>query len=399
MSDQTKTEFVAGLDIGSGRVTCLVGSVDEATSAVEVLGGASVICRSVAAGVVVNSLETAAAIKRVVGEASAAAKLTVSSVRIGVRGNHLQSFNNKGTHKISRADRTITADDVSAVVAVAAAIPLSSDREILHVVPRGFLLDRRRSVSNPVGMDAELLEVDAHLVTVSAAHLKNIMKTVSRAGFEKLVPVYCLLAAGELLVTREEKERGCILIDIGGQSTSLGFYCEGAIRYAKEISFGSDLITRDLAIGLKTSFATAEKIKIDHGIAHPSLMNGDDDIQCRGDDGQMLLRVKKTMLMDIIGPRVEEIFSIAGEDLRNSGYFDMIIPGGAVLTGGGSLMRGMADAAQKWVGMSVHQGAPPSNLVQADEQWLSPIYSTALGLLHYSSPPRRGGINTAVEGR
>jgi cell division protein FtsA len=248
-------------------------------------------------------------------------------------------------------------------------------------------------------MEASLLEVDVHLVTSSSAHLNNIMKTVARAGFEVVEPVYGLLAAGELLVTQEEKELGCVLVDLGGQSISLGVYCEGAIKYSKEIPFGSDFITRDLAVGLKTSIATAERIKVQHGISHPGLLNGDADIECHGIDGRTPLRVKTSTMMGIILPRVEEIFSVVAEDLQNSSYADVVAPGGAILTGGGSLMRGTIDAAQQIMGVPVRRGVPHPDAVQSDEVWLSPAYSTALGLLQYSTAPRWGGVDSRTVAR
>lgn len=387
---QAKQELVAGLDVGSGRITCLIGSPDAATGSVKVLGGASVACRGVKGGVVINILEAAAAATRAVEEAEAAVGATVSQVWLGVRGSHLQSFNNRGAFNIARTDREITAADVDSVVGSAKAIPLSSDREILHVVPQGFSLDRQRGVPHPVGMEASLLEVDVHIVTASSAHLNNIMKTVGQAGFQVVEPVYGLLAAGELLVTQEEKELGSVLIDLGGQSLSIGVYCEGAIKYSKEIPIGSDFITRDLAVGLKTSIATADRIKIEHGIAHPSLLNGDADVDCHGIDGRTPLKIKTSTMMSIILPRVEEIFSVVAEDLQNSSYADVVAPGGAILTGGGSLMRGTAEAAHTILGVPVRHGVPHPDMVHSDEKWLSPVYSTALGLLLYGAAPRWG---------
>lgn len=391
---RTGPELVAGLDIGSGRVTCLIGTPDAATGAVKVLAGSSVACRGLKGGVVINMTEAAAAVTRAVEDAEAQAKATVSSVWLGVRGSHLQSFNNHGAYNIARTDREITAADVDAVVASTRAIPLSSDREILHVVPQGFSLDRQRGVPNPVGMEASLLEVDVHVITASSAHLNNIVKTVAQAGFEVVEPVYGLLAAGETLVTPEEKELGSVLIDLGGQSLSIGVYSEGTIKYSKELPIGADFITRDLAVGLKTSIATAERIKMEHGIAHPSLLNGDADIDCHGIDGRTPMTIKTSMMMGIILPRVEEIFSVVLEDLQNSSYSDVIAPGGAILTGGGSLMRGTVDAATQILGIPVRRGVPHPDLVQADEAWLSPAYSTALGLLQYSTSPRWGGVNS-----
>lgn len=384
-----KQEVVAGLDMGSGRVTCLIGTPGE-LGVVKVLGGATVACRGIKGGVVVNIQETARAVTQAVEEAEASAKVTVTGLYLGVRGGHIQSFNSKGAYNIARTDKEITAEDVHSVVASAKAIPLSSDREILHIVPQGFSLDRQRGVPNPVGMEGALLEVEVHIVTASCAHLNNVMKTVAQAGFEVLEPVYGLLAAGEQLVSPEEKDLGCLIVDFGGQSISLGIYSEGSIRYSKELAVGSDFITRDLAVGLKTSILTAERIKIAHGIAHPSLLNGDEDIEFNGVDGRTPFRVKTKTMMDIILPRMEEIFSMVEEDVQNSGYADMIGPGGVVLTGGGSLMRGTAQAAEQILGLTVRLGMPHPEAVASEEKWLAPVYATALGLLTFSATNRWG---------
>ena len=191
-----KQEVVAGLDMGSGRVTCLIGTPEE-SGRMKVLGGATVLCKGIKGGVVVNIEEAAQAVQYCVGRAEAEAKATVTRVYLGVRSKHLQSLNNHGAFNVARTDKEITAEDVSSVIANAKAVSLSNDREILHVVPQGFSLDRQRGVPNPVGMEGSLLEVEVHLVTAASAHLNNVMKTVARAGFEVLEPVYSLLAAGE----------------------------------------------------------------------------------------------------------------------------------------------------------------------------------------------------------
>ncbi|OGR85036.1 MAG: cell division protein FtsA [Elusimicrobia bacterium RIFCSPHIGHO2_02_FULL_57_9] len=392
-----KQESVAGLDMGSGRVTCLIGTPNADNQRMKILGGASVPCRGIKGGVVINIHETARAVTQAVEEAEAAAKQMVASLYMGVRGNHLQSFNNRGAFNIARTDKEITAEDINSVVANAKAIPLSSDREILHVVPQGFSLDRQRGVPHPVGMEGSLLEVDVHIVTASTAHLNNIIKTVAQAGFSVIEPIYGLLAVGEVLVTPEEKDLGCLLIDFGGQSISLGIYSEGSIRYSKELAIGSDFITRDLAVGLRTSLAAAEKIKMEHAVAHPALLNGDNEIDFHGVDGRSLQKVKTSAMMGIILPRVEEIFSLIADDLQNSSYADLVVSGGAVITGGGSLMRGTTAAAEQILGMPVRVGMAHPDFFEAESPWLNPTYATALGLLHFSRQVRWGcGLNRFI---
>ena len=277
------------------------------------------------------------------------------------------------------------------MVGNAKAIPLSTDREILHVLPQSFSLDRQRGVPHPVGMEGSLLEVEVHIVTASSAHLNNIIKTVGQAGFEVIEPVYGLLAAGEMLVTPEEKELGSLLIDFGGQSISMGVYCEGSIRYSKELPIGSDFITRDLAVGLRTSLITAEKIKMQHGIAHPSLLNGDADIQFNGVDGRTPQTIKTSHMMNIILPRVEEIFALIEEELQASSYADTVVPGGTIITGGGSLMRGTLQAAEQILRMPVRVGLAHPDQVHAEDKWLTPAFSTSMGLLLYSRTHARYG--------
>ncbi|MFA6317668.1 MAG: cell division protein FtsA [Elusimicrobiota bacterium] len=380
-----RKDVVAGLDLGSGRITCLIGAPDE-SQRMRVLGGASAVCRGINGGVVVNIPETHRAITRVVEEAEAnAGKPLVTGLYLGMRGAHLQSFNNKGAFNIARTDKEITADDVNSVVANAKAIPISPDREIVHVVPQGFSLDRQPGVHDPLGMEASLIEVEVHMVTASTLALNNLSKAVSMAGFEVIDPVYGLLAASELLVSPEEKDLGCVLIDLGGQTVSMGIFCDGSIRYSKELSFGSDLITRDLAVGLRTSYPTAEKIKIGHGVGHPSLLNGDDEIGYVGIDGRSTASVRKRAMMDFILPRVEEIFTLIADELKRSSYADMVVSGGAILTGGGSLLRGSIEAARQILEIPVRTGTAHPDQIVCEEKWLDPAYATALGLLHYST--------------
>ena len=377
---------LAGLDIGSSRVTCLIGERGEGQELVKIVGGASVPCRGLKGGVVINIQETARAIQDAVEKAEKNSHCEVKELVVGIRGSHLQSFNNRGAFNIARTDKEITSEDVEGVIANAKAVPLSSDREILHVMPQSFTLDRQRGVPNPVGMEGSLLEVEVHIVTASSAHLNNLTKAVAQAGFEARETVYGLLAAGGVLVTPEEKELGALFIDIGGQSVSMGIYSEGSIRYSKELPIGSDFITRDLAMGLRTSLATAERLKVEHGFAHPSLLGDDEELEFNGVDGRTPGKIRVSAVMGIVLPRVEEILTLVEEDIRNSPYADIVGPGGVVLAGGGALMRGMGDAANQILGMPARVAVPHPDMFSVEPAWSSPAYSTALGLLSNSLP-------------
>lgn len=380
-----KTEVVAGLDIGSARVTCVIGAPDPEGQGIRILGGASVPCLGVKGGVVVNIQDAARSIRQAVEKAEAQAGEMVHNIYLGVRGTHLESFNNRGAYNIARTDKEITSEDVSAVIENAKAIPISNDREILHVIPQGFGLDRQRGVPDPVGMEGSLLEVEVHIVTASSNHLNNLIRAVSEAGFEVIEPIYSPLALGEFLITPEERDLGSMLVDLGGQTMSVVVYSEGSVRFTREIAPGCDAITRDLAIGLQTHMPTAERIKIEHGVAHPSLVNGSADtpISFKGLDGQSSKQVRLEVLTEIVLPRVEELLTMVGEEVQKSNFADAVLPCGSVLTGGGALMKGLPEAAKQVLNMSARLGLPHAGIVHAPDNLLDSTYSSALALVCY----------------
>jgi cell division protein FtsA len=239
------------------------------------------------------------------------------------------------------------------------------------------------------------LEVEVHIVTASISHLNNLMKAVSEAGFEVIAPVYGLLALGEFLVTPEERELGSLLVDVGGQTLSIGVYSEGALRYSRELALGADFITRDLAVGLRTNTPTAEKLKIEHGVAHPSLLNGDTDVEFKGMDGRTTLRVKTATIMNIILPRVEEIFTVVSDEVQNSNYADLAVPGGTILSGGGAMLQGMTKACEQVLGMPARPGLVHPDSVSASEALMEPAYATALALVCYSPDGRHESAGRA----
>ncbi len=395
----SKTDIIAGLDIGSAQVACVIGRRDAQTGQIEILSGSRSACPGgLKGGVVININETARAVTRICEEAEDAAKEMVKDVTIAVRGGHLQTFNNHGALNIARTDKEITADDVEKAIESAQAIHLSSDREIIHTIPQGFTLDRQQGVPNPVGMEGSLLEVDVQIVTASRSHLSNIFKAINMAGFSVTEPIYGLLAAGEVVVTQEERDLGSLLIDIGGQTTDIAVYFDGSIHFTEKLSIGADSITRDLAYGLRTSLSQAQQIKENFGVAMSSLLDQNDgEVNFTAMDGRTFRKVGRRTLIDIIEPRVEEIFTMISEKLQDSGYSDRVVPGGAVLTGGGSLLKGIELAAEKILQLSSRVGLP-QGVVGKSEIVGHPSYATAIGLLGF---PYRGESQwaTATTGR
>ena len=305
-----KSDIVAGLDIGSAQVVCVIGRRDPQTGQIEILSGSRTACLGgLKGGVVININETARAITRICEEAEDAAKEMVKDVTIAVRGNHLQTFNNHGALNIARTDKEITADDVEKAIENAQAVHLSQDREIIHTIPQGFTLDRQQGVPNPVGMEGSLLEVDVHIVTASRSHLSNIFKAINMAGFSVSEPIYGLFAAGEVVVTQEERDLGSILIDIGGQTTDIAVYFDGSVHFTEKLTIGADAITRDLAYGLRTSLSQAQQIKENYGVAMATLLEQNEgEVNFTAMDGRTFRKVNRRQLIEMIEPRVEEIF-------------------------------------------------------------------------------------------
>ncbi|MFA6091664.1 MAG: cell division protein FtsA [Elusimicrobiota bacterium] len=379
-----KNDVIAGLDIGSGRVTCVLG-VQEPDGSLRVLSGASTVCRGVKGGIVLNIKETAHAIRRVVEQAETESQKMVQGVYLGVRGKHLESFNNRGAYNIARTDKEITVDDVRAVIENAKAIPISSDREILHVIPQSFSLDRQRGVPDPVGMEGSLLEVEVHIVTASSSHLNNLNKAVAEAGFEVIEPIYSVLALGDLVVTPEERELGALLVDLGGHSVSMAIYGEGAIKFTKELPVGTEAVTSDLAHALRTNFLVAEKLKLEHGVAHPRLAaETETEVDYLAVDGRTPRKTSTKTMLGVILPRVEELFSVIGQEVQGSPFADIAVGSGAVLSGGGAMLRGMPEAGEQILEMSSRLGLVPPGLVNAPQAFFdNPTYATALGLVRY----------------
>ena len=376
-----KTEIVAGLDVGSSQICCVIGRISEETGALEVLSGAKISCRGVKGGVVINLLETSYAVQKVIEQAEEQAQETVRQIYLGLRGSHIESMNARGAINISRTDKEITAEDVSGAIENAKTIRLSPDREILHTIPQEFSLNHQRGVPNPVGMEGNFVEVDVHILTGSSSHLSNIYKAIAQAGFEVVEPVYGLLSVGNLVITQEEKELGCLLIDFGGLTTSLAIYTEGSIRFSKELQIGSDFITRDISHSLRTSLAVAQDIKEKYGIAMGSLLKADGKFDFTAVDGRTIRESTRKQLVEIIQPRLDQIFVGIEEEIKNSNFADAIIPGGIIVTGGGSKLEGIVQAAEQALNSSARIGLPQDITAGPEDIIGNTSYATAIALL------------------
>ncbi len=403
----SKPEILAGLDIGSGQLVCTIGRRMPDQDHVEVIAATRQNCRGLKGGVVINIDETALSITHVVEAAEEMAKESVRDLIVGIRGAHIQTFNHHGAINIARTDKEITTDDVAQVIESTKAVPISTDREIIHVIPQDFVLDRQQGVPNPVGMEGSLLEVEVHIVTAGSSHLNNIWRSINNAGFGIREPVYGLLALGDVVVTQEEKDLGCLLIDLGGATTGLAVYSDGGVRFTKELAIGTDAITNDLAHGLRTSFSQAKMVKERYGTAvrsnarkqvlvsgngHDEPVDMDEEVTYTSVDGRTERQIQRNTLFEFIAPRVEEIYSLVRAEIENSGLSEQVVAGGVIVTGGGSMMTGMVNAAEKILELPARQGLP-QNITGLPEIISHPSYATAAGLLtfHSMSDWPRGG--------
>lgn len=379
----SKEKVVAAVDLGGGRVTCVLAARDSETNSLNILSGASLPCKGVKGGVVVDIQETASVIEHVVDQTETAAGVEATALIHGVRGSHLESRNSHGAYNISRSDKEITAEDVHCALENAKAISLQTNREILQVIPQSFTIDGQKGIPNPEGMEGSLLEVDVHIISGSNSHLNNVVKAVSKAGFEVEDAFASIVPLCEAVLTEEEKDLGAVLVDFGSESTSVAVYINGSVRYTKELPYGSDLITSDIAWGLHTSREIAKTVKEKYAVACENHLVEDEVIPVSLPDRADTKEIKSTDLLDIVKPRVEELLEMVRAEVVNSNQGDFIRV--AVLTGGGSLLRGIDDMTAQILGVSeVRVAGVKRNLIVCDdEEFFGPAYSTAVSLVLY----------------
>ena len=379
-----KTNIIAGLDVGSGKLTAVAAAHDFETNTLQILAGRSVPCKGVRGGVVSDIRETSAAVTHLLGGIERELNKDIGSLFVGVRGAHLESFCNHGTYNISRMDKEITQSDMELAVENAKAMPIKNDNEIVNVITQGFSIDKLRGINNPEGMEGSLLEVDVHITTGSATHLNNLAKAIQRPGYKIDGTFYGLVPLGDCVLTQEEKDIGAMIIDLGGETMSVGIYIDGILKFSRDIPYGCDLITSDLSRVLHTSRQNAREIKEKYGVAFPTFLDEEGEVPVPSLDGRSSHNIKKSYILDIIQPRVEELFEQIQHCVATSGYKNFPVVG--VLTGGGSQMPGMTDQAVNILGLKeVRRGVVQRDLVTSDDDFFDPVYSTAMALAVYAS--------------
>ena len=376
-----KERVVVGLDVGTTKVVALVGNV--ADEMIEIIGMGKAESHGLEKGVVVDIGRTISSIRKAIEEAENMADIKVSSVYVGIAGKHINSINNSGTVSINRPDRIITDEDINRVVETAQAIQLPPASEMIHVIPRQYIVDGQDGITDPVGMTGTRLEVDVHIVTGAITAVHNLVRCVETldVGIEQIVlePIASALA----VLSSAEKELGVILLDIGGGTTDISVFRGGDIWFSKVIPIAGEHITNDITVGLQTPIEEAELIKKQAGTALVDSVGEDEKIEVATIGGDEKKTVSKKKLAKIIEPRVEELLDLAMQEVEDAGYRDLV-PAGLVLTGGTSLLDGIVEFAHQRYGISVRRGKIPQGIHGLRDIVESPIYATSIGLLRYA---------------
>ncbi|MEK7513605.1 MAG: cell division protein FtsA [Patescibacteria group bacterium] len=379
-----KNQLISAIDIGTTKVTTLIASLSENREKISVIGVAVEPAKGLRKSQIVDIEETIESITQSVEAAERMAGYSLSSCLTSISGAHIESINSKGVVAVAEPDGEISDQDVSRVIDAARAVSLPSSRDILHVIPRDFKVDSQEGVKDPVGMGGVRLEAEAHLITGSSTAMRNVSKCVSEIGVEVDSLVFSGLASAEAVLSPTEKELGVVLVDLGGGSTSIGIFVEGSLSYSCVLPVGAKNITNDLAIGLRVSLETAEKIKIalsDHSRLPEGEITDELDVKKLNLNEEVGKLSRKTLIEGIIRPRLNEIFSLIGEQLKQSG-FGGATPAGIVITGGGALTAGLTSACKRTLSLPVRVGYPKGLNGLVDEI-KSPAFATAWGLIEY----------------
>lgn len=378
MPTKPQEEIYIGLDIGSTKVTCIVGLHEDGSALPSVIGVGVAPTNGMRKGVVVDVEETVSSITAAVDEAERISGIAIDRATISIDGSHVSSQNSTGVIAVGRADQEIMLDDVVRVEEAATAIQMPPNREIIQVFPRSYAVDSQVNVKDPVGMHGVRLEVASHIISGSVPAIKNLDRSIHQAGIAIQGQVLVPLAAARAVLTKRQKELGVALVDIGGGTTGIAVYEEGDILYSSVIPVGAGHITNDLAIGLKTSVDVAEKIKLKYVRAYTAKASLHEKVRIEELGGEDTIVTRKD-LQNIAGARLEEIFQLVRAELKKVGK-DVMLPGGVVLTGGGSKMPGIEELAKEQLQLPATVGKP-EGFTGIVDRINDPAFAAPIGLM------------------
>ena len=374
-----RENLVVGLDIGTTKICAIVGAMTN--DGLDIVGIGTSPSRGLRKGVVINIESTVNAIRKAIQEAELMAGCEIKSVFAGIAGGHIKGINSQGV--IAIKNREVTNEDVRRVIDAAKALAIPMDREVIHILPQEFIIDDQDGIKEPLGMSGVRLEARVHIVTGAVASAQNIIKSCNKAGVDVGDIVLEQLASSEAVLTPDEKDLGVALVDIGGGTTDIAIFVDGAIKHTSVLSLGGNHLTNDIAVGLRTPTAEAEKIKQISGCCLTSMVGKDETIEVPSVGGREPRILSRQLLAEILEPRVEEIFTLVNREIVKSGFEDLIASG-VVLTGGSAILPGMPELAEQIFDLPVRRGKPIDigGLIDVVN---SPIYATGVGLVKYGS--------------
>lgn len=386
MTKKSDKNMIIGLDIGTSKVVAIVGEVN-AEGKIDIVGLGSHPSRGLKKGVVVNIESTVQSIQRAVEEAELMAGCQIQSVYAGIAGSHIRSLNSHGI--VAIREREVSSGDLDRVIDAARAVAIPADQRILHILPQEFIIDNQEGIREPIGMSGVRLEAKVHLVTGAVGAAQNIIKCVRRCGLDVDDIILEQLASSYAVLTDDEKELGVCLVDIGGGTTDIAVFTDGAIRHTAVIPIAGDQVTNDIAVALRTPTQYADEIKVKYACALRQLANPEETIEVPSVGDRPPRRLSRQTLAEVVEPRYEELLSLVQAELRKSGFEEMIAAG-VVLTGGSSKMEGVVDLAEEIFHVPVRLGLP-QYVSGLSDVVSNPIHSTGVGLLLFGDQHRDSG--------
>ena len=383
--------IIVGIDVGTTKICTLVARLEEGAP-LRILGVGIEPSRGIRKGTVVDLNAASQAIMRSIEKAERTSGLEIDSALVSMAGAHVASQNSKGVVGVS--GRTIDQDDIFRAIDAARAVAIPHNREIIHVIQRGFSVDGQEGIQMPIGMHGYRLEVETHIITASAATVENLREAVAAAGAHVSQFVLNPLASGEIVLSETEREMGVVVCDMGGGTTDMAVYIDGDVWHTMVLGVGGNHITSDIAHGLRLPVTQAEEIKLQHGFALQSKIGAEEHFLVRPFGEENAVSVSRHDLSHIIEARVEEIFSLIVQEIKRSGY-DGLLPAGMVLTGGTSALPGIRDLASRVLGLPVRI-AKPEKIVGMVDQIQSPAYATSVGLLRWAEMMSEFAIDSSA---
>ncbi len=389
MSNASQNRMIVGLDIGTSKVVAIVGEINP-EGRLEIIGLGSHASKGLKKGVVVNIDSTVQSIQRAIEEAELMGGCQIQSVFAGIAGNHIRSMGSHGI--VAIRDREVFQPDIDRVIDAAQAVAIPADQKILHILPQEFIIDSQEGVKEPLGMSGVRLEAKVHLVTCAVNAAQNIEKCIKQCGLGVDDIILEQLASSYSVLTDDEKDLGVCLVDIGGGTSDIAIFTEGAIKHTAVIPIAGDQVTNDVAMALRTPTQNAEEIKIKYACALASMAGENETIKVPSVGEREDRSLSRQALAEVVEPRYEELFTLIQTELRRSG-FEELIAAGIVLTGGTSKMEGVVELAEEIFHMPVSIGKP-KNVSGLSDIVRNPIYATAVGLLQYGASQGVGSGNS-----